>query len=80
MGNSRNANGGSTDVLWMYHLNLPKFKICKELSMETVYTALRETLDKVNTEQITTLIISPTDLVSLGYPASKAVMLCVQVI
>ena len=52
MGSSRKLKGGSTDIFMAMLPEFTKIQNGKKLSM---YIALRDTLGKINTDQITTL-------------------------
>ena len=80
MGSVRRIEGGCTNVLWIYNINLPRFKLGKDVAPNTVYKVLTNALEIAAKSQIKKLIISPTDLVSLDFTSTKAVELISQVI
>ena len=80
MGSVRRLEGGCTNVLWIYNINLPRYKLGKEIAPDTVYKVLTNALEIAAKSQVKKLIISPTDLISLDYSSTKSVELISQVI
>ena len=76
----RKLEGGCTNTLWIYNMTLPKYKVGKVLASNQVYSAIQNALKVAAEAQIKKLIISPTDLVSLEFPAAKAVEITVQAV
>ena len=80
MGSVRRIEGGCTNVLWIYNINLPKYQLGKQLAPNTIYKVLTNALEIAAKSKVKKLIISPTDLISLNYTSTKAVELISQII
>ena len=78
MGNIREIRSGCNHVLWIYNINLPKQKLGKEVAQNVVYKTILKALRLAANSKLTTLIISPTDLLSLDYSARIAMEIVAQ--
>ena len=80
LGNIRKIEGSTTNLLWIYNQNLPKFKLGKTLAPDIVYKAISKALETAAHDGIEKIIISPTDLVSLDFTSTKALEILLQAI
>ena len=80
MGSIRKIEGGCTNSLWIYNVNLPRFKLGKTIAPNTVYKILQTALENAVKSKINKIILSPTDLISLDYSSTRAVELITQII
>ena len=79
-GSLRKFEGGTTSALWVYNLHLPKFSLGKEIAPNMVYNSLLQAFQSASEAKIKSIIVSPTDLISLGYNATKAIQIATQAI
>ena len=80
LGSIRKVEGSTTNLLWIYNVNLPKFQLGKKLAPNVVYKAILKTLESAANDGIEKIIISPTDLVSLDFSSTRSLEIMFQAI
>ena len=80
LGHLRKLKGAATASAWVYNFNAPKYKIDIKQTPTLLYKYLTQALHQLKGEGIERVIIPPNDLVSLGYPLTKALQVTSQAI